>query len=114
MFTFPLHLQRRQGNSSSIARQGTPRRHDAPAVAHSHAIVPFQGGGGGKQTAPAANAGGVDVQMALALALSNSGKLQNVHLVARQGAGGGSVFFGKPRSRGGFRISSSRKLNNED
>jgi hypothetical protein len=64
--------------------------------------VPFQGGagGGGKQTTPAASAGGVDVQMALALALSNSGKLQNVHLVARQGAGGGSVFFGEPRRTG--------------
>ncbi|XP_066366733.1 uncharacterized protein [Miscanthus floridulus] len=85
-------ISRRQGNSSSIARPGTPRRHDAPAVAHSHAIVPFQGGGGGKQMAPAANAGGVDVQMALALALSNSGKLQNVHL--------GSVFFGEPRRTG--------------
>lgn len=101
IFTFALHLQRRQGNSSSIARPGTPRRHDAPAVAHSHAIVPFQGeGGGGKQTAPTASAGGVDVQMALALALSNSGKLQNVHLVARQGGGGGSVFFGEPGRTG--------------
>ncbi|KAF8659411.1 hypothetical protein HU200_058623 [Digitaria exilis] len=88
----------RQGNSS-IAGPGKLRRHDAPAVAHSHAIVPFQGGGGGgrgdsKRTPPLANAG-VDVQMALALALSNSGKLQNVQLVARQGTGG-SMFFREP------------------
>ncbi|WVZ60730.1 hypothetical protein U9M48_010714 [Paspalum notatum var. saurae] len=82
----------RQG-SGSIAGPGKPRRHDAPAVAHSHAIVPFQGGGG-NQTTPAANAG-MDVQMALALALSNSGKLQNVQLVARQGAAG-SLFFREP------------------
>ncbi|KAG2545532.1 hypothetical protein PVAP13_9KG305641 [Panicum virgatum] len=88
----------RQGSSSS-AGPGKARRHDAPAVAQLHAIVPFQGGAGGsKRTAPAANAG-VDVQMALALALSTSGKLQNVQLVARQGAGG-SVLFGDPgRSR---------------
>lgn len=82
----------RQGNGS-IAGPGKPRRHGAPAVAHSGAIVPFQGRGGGKHTTPEANAG-LDVQMALALALSNSGKLQNVQLVARQGAG--SVFFGEP------------------
>lgn len=88
-------IHRQGSSSSSIARPGTPRRHDAPAIADSHAIVPLQGGRGGKQTAPAASAGGVDVQMALALALSNSGKLQNVHLVARQGAGG-SAFFGEP------------------
>nr|CAB3498020.1 unnamed protein product [Digitaria exilis] len=89
-------LAYRQGNSS-IAGPGKPRRHDAPAVAQSHAIVPFQGGGGrgdSKRTTPAANAG-VDVQMALALALSNSGKLQNVQLVARQGTGG-SMFFREP------------------
>jgi hypothetical protein len=67
--------------------------------------VPLQGGRGGKQTPPAANAGGVDVQMALALALSNSGKLQNVHLVARQG-GGGSAFFGEP----GRMASQARRL----
>ncbi|RLN17782.1 uncharacterized protein C2845_PM02G46310 [Panicum miliaceum] len=84
----------RQGNSST-AGPGKARRHDAPAVAQSHAIVPFQGGAGGsKRTTPAANAG-VDVQMSLALALSNSGKLQNVQLVARQGAGG-SILFGEP------------------
>jgi hypothetical protein len=60
--------------------------------------VPFQGGGGGgsKRTTPAANASAsVDMQMALALALSNSGKLQNVQLLARQGTGG-SMFFGEP------------------
>ncbi|KAK8444034.1 hypothetical protein SEVIR_9G071000v4 [Setaria viridis] len=83
----------RQGNSS-IAGGSKPRRHDAPPVAHSHAIVPFQGGGGSKRTTPAANTG-VDMQMALALALSNSGKLHNVQLVARQGTGA-SMFFGEP------------------
>lgn len=73
----------RQGNNS-IAELRKPRHHDTLAVAHSHAIVPFQGGGGGIKPKPAVKVD-VDVQMALALALSNSGKLQNIQLVARNG-----------------------------
>ncbi|KAL6637959.1 hypothetical protein ACP70R_025531 [Stipagrostis hirtigluma subsp. patula] len=68
-----------QGNNP-IAGAGKPRRHEAPPAARSHDIVPFQGAGSTQKPAT-----GTDMQMALALALSNSGKLQNIQLVARNG-----------------------------
>ncbi|KAL6894181.1 hypothetical protein ACP4OV_008279 [Aristida adscensionis] len=75
-----------QQSSSRIAGAGKPRRHDAPPAAGvgSYDIVPFQGAGGAQRPASGA-AVAADVQMALALALSNSGKLQNVQLLARDG-----------------------------
>ncbi|RLN39980.1 uncharacterized protein C2845_PM01G26560 [Panicum miliaceum] len=93
-----LYCTRSTGKATAPLLDPGRRAADAPAVAQSHAIVPFQGGAGGsKRTTAAANAG-VDVQMSLALALSNSGKLQNVQLVARQGAGGSMLFGGPDRT----------------
>ncbi|TVU44779.1 hypothetical protein EJB05_04235, partial [Eragrostis curvula] len=61
----------RQGNNA-ISGAGKSRNHGTPPIAHSTAIVPYQGGGKPK---PAAKMD-VDMQMTLALALSKSGKLQ--------------------------------------
>ncbi|GJM96790.1 hypothetical protein PR202_ga13656 [Eleusine coracana subsp. coracana] len=79
---FSKQISYRQDNNSTVGSR-KPRNHGSPAsapIAHSQAIVPFQGGD--RKPKPAAN---VDMQMALALALSNSSKLQNLQLVESNG-----------------------------